>query len=103
MLSLIFQGIKLFFCLSLFLILLKDVILSPVFNNFILFDVTVCFCFFYLLIYIFKTKKGLNKEQRMIIYENMLISLGNLGKPFLTWKTNPKNHIQELHDKKCKY
>ena len=43
----------------------------------------------------------------------MLISLGNLGKPFLTWKTyiykRPKktennhytiNHIQELNDKK---
>ena len=42
----------------------------------------------------------------------MLISLGNLGKPFLTWKTHiykkkgyrtiaiPKNHIQELHDNK---
>ena len=44
----------------------------------------------------------------------MLISLGNLGNPFLTWKTNiykkkkkmvknshyTKNHIQELDDQK---
>ena len=60
-----------------------------------------------------QVKKGLNKEF-ILICEIMLISLSNLGEPFLTWETciykqndknnhYTKNHIQELRDKKCKY
>ena len=57
--------------------------------------------FFYLHIYIFRQKNTITRyvninvhgiqvkrlEQRVLIYEIMFISLGNLGKPFLTWKT----------------